>query len=195
MNILVASPSALVGDASHRWRDWPIRLATVASRSKLRPMMLARFPVLDKDLLELARQYIRTEAKIPSIEAVFRDRDEGTPKPAVTQPGEGSCGLARHKPTASPLPSTYPRIWHGWGGVTERASAADLAKLEAVLTRSDLAELGYERAPSMRSSGDVPVEVWEGYSRPMIRISEFLEWRERSTYRGDRVRPVGGGIR
>ena len=37
-----------------------------------------------------------------------------------------------------------------------------------------------------------PVEVWEGYSRPLIRVADFLEWRERSTYRGDRVRPTAG---
>jgi len=61
------------------------------------------------------RTHVRTEHKFPSIEAVFRNHDEGTTKPAVTQPGEGSCGLARHKPTASPLPSTYPRVWHGLG--------------------------------------------------------------------------------
>jgi hypothetical protein len=35
-----------------------------------------------------------------------------------------------------------------------------------------------------------PVEVWPGYSKPMIRVSDFVEWRERCTYRGDRVRPT-----
>jgi hypothetical protein len=36
----------------------------------------------------------------------------------------------------------------------------------------------------------VPVEVWPGYSRPLIRVADFLDWRERNTYRGDRVRPT-----
>ncbi|MBA3432468.1 MAG: hypothetical protein H0U08_00070 [Actinobacteria bacterium] len=80
--------------------------------------------------------------------------------------------------------------------MTERASAADrVANPEAVLTRSDLAELGYERPAVDAIFRACPVEVWEGYSRPIIRVSDFLEWRERSTYRGDRVRPVAGGIR
>jgi len=29
----------------------------------------------------------------------------------------------------------------------------------------------------------------------MFCVADFLEWRERSTYRGDRVRPVEEGIR
>jgi len=32
------------------------------------------------------------------------------------------------------------------------------------------------------------MEVWLGYSRPMIRVAGFLEWLDRCTYRGDRVR-------
>lgn len=76
-----------------------------------------------------------------------------------------------------------------WNGVTERPTAADrLANLDAVLTRSDLVELGYERRAVDAIFRACPVEVWEGYSRPMIRVADFLEWRERSTYRGDRVR-------
>ncbi len=61
------------------------------------------------------RTHVRVESEIPSIESVLRNRDEGTTRPAVTQPGEGSCGLARHKPTASSLLFTYPRAWHGLG--------------------------------------------------------------------------------
>lgn len=61
-----------------------------------------------------------------------------------------------------------------------------------VLSRTDLAELGYERRAVDAIFRACPVEVWEGYSRPLIRVADFLEWRERSTYRGDRVRPIGG---
>ena len=61
------------------------------------------------------RTHVRPKHKVPSIEAVFGTREEGTTQPAVTQPGEGSCGLARHKPTASPLPFPYSRVWHGLG--------------------------------------------------------------------------------
>lgn len=71
------------------------------------------------------------------------------------------------------------------------AAADRLGNPNAVLTRSDLAELGYERR-AVDAIRACPVEVWDGYSRPLIRVADFLEWRERSTYRGDRVRPVGG---
>lgn len=73
--------------------------------------------------------------------------------------------------------------------MSARPSASDrLASLDAVLTRSDLSELGYERRAVDAIFRACPVEVWDGYSRPMIRVADFLEWRERSTYRGDRVR-------
>jgi hypothetical protein len=58
----------------------------------------------------------------------------------------------------------------------------------AVLTRSDLSELGYERRAVDAIFRACPVERWPGYSRPMIRVADFLVWRERCTYRGDRVR-------
>lgn len=60
---------------------------------------------------------------------------------------------------------------------------------EAVLSRTDLRDLGYERRAIDAIFQAVPVEVWPGYSRPMIRVRDFLDWRERCTYRGDRVRP------
>ena len=75
--------------------------------------------------------------------------------------------------------------------VSARPSAAErLANPEAVLTRGDLAELGYERRAVDAIFRACPVEAWPGYSRPMLRVSAFLEWRERSTYSGDRVRPT-----
>ncbi len=74
--------------------------------------------------------------------------------------------------------------------MSARPPAAErLANPDAVLTRSDLVELGYERRCVDAIFRACSIEVWDGYSRPMIRVSDFLEWRERSTYRGDRVRP------
>jgi hypothetical protein len=72
-----------------------------------------------------------------------------------------------------------------------RPSAAErLANPDAVLTRSDLAELGYERRAIDAIFRACPIESWPGYRRPMIRVSDFLAWRERCTYRdGERVRP------
>jgi hypothetical protein len=63
-----------------------------------------------------------------------------------------------------------------------------LANPDAVLSRSDLAALGYERRAVDAIFRAVPVESWPGYSRPLITVRSFVEWRERSTYRGDRVR-------
>jgi hypothetical protein len=73
--------------------------------------------------------------------------------------------------------------------VSARPSAASrLENPGAVLTRGDLAELGYERRAVDAIFRACPVEKWDGYSRPMIRVASFLEWRELATYRGDRVR-------
>jgi hypothetical protein len=72
-----------------------------------------------------------------------------------------------------------------------RPSPADrLSNPDAVLTRSDLRELGYERRCIDAIFRACPVEAWPDYGRPMIRVASFLEWRERNTYRGDRVRPT-----
>jgi hypothetical protein len=65
-----------------------------------------------------------------------------------------------------------------------------LERPDAVLTRGDLRKLGYERRAVDAIYRACPVEVWPGYSKPMIRVADFLEWRERCTYRGDRVRPT-----
>ncbi len=74
----------------------------------------------------------------------------------------------------------------GFDPVSNRPTAAErLPNPEAVLTRSGLADLGYERRAVDAIFRACPVEVWEGYSRPMIRVSDFLEWRERSTFRCD----------
>ncbi len=66
---------------------------------------------------------------------------------------------------------------------------------EAVLTRSDLAALGYPRRAidvifkhvTREGAG---VQSLPGFSRPMIRVADFLAFRERWTYRDDRVRPT-----
>jgi hypothetical protein len=68
--------------------------------------------------------------------------------------------------------------------------AVRLENPDAVLTRTDLRELGYERRAVDAIFRACPVECWPGYSKPMIRVSDFVEWRERCTFRGDRVRPT-----
>jgi hypothetical protein len=63
-----------------------------------------------------------------------------------------------------------------------------------VLSRTDLAELGYPRravdaifrAVAVHGSG---VQVIPGYSRPLILVRDFLAERERCAFRDDRVLP------
>lgn len=74
--------------------------------------------------------------------------------------------------------------------MTDRMSAHErLSNPDAVLSRTDLAQLGYPRRCVDVIFRNCPVQAWPGYSRPLIRVADFLDWRERSTYRGDRVRP------
>lgn len=61
---------------------------------------------------------------------------------------------------------------------------------DAVLTRTDLAQLGYgRRAIDAIFKACGAVEKWEG-GRPMIRVADFVRAREERTFRGDRVRPM-----
>jgi hypothetical protein len=71
-----------------------------------------------------------------------------------------------------------------------RPSAADLLRTPgALLTRSHLRELGLERRAIDAVFRALPVVELPGYSRPLIRAEDYLALIERSTYRGDRVRP------
>jgi hypothetical protein len=74
--------------------------------------------------------------------------------------------------------------------MTARPSPAErLTDLNAVLSRSDLRELGWERRAVDAIFRACPVVVLPGYSRPLIRVGDYLELLERSTYRdGERVR-------
>lgn len=59
---------------------------------------------------------------------------------------------------------------------------------DAVLSRTDLRELGYERRAVDAIFRACPVEAWPGYSRPLIRVADFLAWRAKCTSAEDRVR-------
>jgi hypothetical protein len=75
--------------------------------------------------------------------------------------------------------------------MSERPAAVDrLSNPAAVLTRSDLVELGLERRAVDAVFRACPIVALPGYSRPMVRVADYLELLERSTYRGDRVRPT-----
>ena len=70
-----------------------------------------------------------------------------------------------------------------------RPVADRLAIPDAVLSRGDLRELGYERRAIDAIFRACPVVVLPGYKRPLIRVGDYLEYVEQSTYRdGERVR-------
>ena len=60
---------------------------------------------------------------------------------------------------------------------------------EALLSRTDLAELGLARRGVDAVFRALDVVVLPGYSRPMVRVADYIGLVERSTYREDRVRP------
>jgi hypothetical protein len=72
----------------------------------------------------------------------------------------------------------------------KRPAAADLfAEPEALLTRSDLRELGLERRAVDAVFRALPVVAIPGYSRPLVRVEDYRKLVERNTFRDDRVRP------
>lgn len=72
----------------------------------------------------------------------------------------------------------------------QRPSPAVLLETpDALLTRSDLRELGLERRAVDAVFRTLPIVSLPGYSRPLIRARQYLELVEQHTYRDDRVRP------
>jgi hypothetical protein len=69
-------------------------------------------------------------------------------------------------------------------------AASRLADPDGFLSRTDLRELGLERRAVDAVFRALPVVVFPGYTRPLVRVGDYLELLERSTYRGDRVRPT-----
>lgn len=67
--------------------------------------------------------------------------------------------------------------------------AADLlTRPGGLLTRSHLRELGLERRAIDAIFRALPTVHLPGYSRPMVRVEDYLLLVERCTYAGDRVR-------
>ena len=62
----------------------------------------------------------------------------------------------------------------------------------ALLSRSHLRELGLERRAVDAVFRALPVVVLPGYSRPMVRASDYRELIEQSTFTDKRVRPPPG---
>ena len=70
----------------------------------------------------------------------------------------------------------------------QRVLGERLAMPEALLSRTDLALLGLPRRAVDAIFRELDVVVLPGYSRPMVRVADYLELMERSTFRDDRVR-------
>jgi hypothetical protein len=67
--------------------------------------------------------------------------------------------------------------------------AERLANPDAVLSRSDLRELGYERRAVDAIFRGCPVVALPGYSRPLVRVRDYLAFLEANTHDGrSRVR-------
>lgn len=64
-----------------------------------------------------------------------------------------------------------------------------LSMPDALLTRTHLRELGLERRAVDAVFRAIPVVDLPGYSRPMVRVEDYLELIGQHTYRDDRVRP------
>lgn len=72
--------------------------------------------------------------------------------------------------------------------MTDRPSAAErLDNPRALLNRGDLRELGLERRGVDAIFRALPVVVLPGYRRPLIKVADYLELVERSTYDESRV--------
>jgi hypothetical protein len=71
-----------------------------------------------------------------------------------------------------------------------RPTAAELLETpSALLSRTQLRELGYERRAVDAIFRCCPVVVLPGYSRPLIRVADYQAFLERCTYDGrSRVR-------
>lgn len=61
---------------------------------------------------------------------------------------------------------------------------------DALLSRTDLRDLGLPRRAVDAVVRALPVVELPGFSRPFVRVGDYRELVEHSTYRGDRVRGV-----
>lgn len=67
-----------------------------------------------------------------------------------------------------------------------------LREPDGLLTTSHLAQLGLPRRAIDAVLRELETVHLPGYSRPLVRVADYLALVERSTFAGDRVRPSGG---
>lgn len=104
-----------------------------------------------------------------------------TPNPEAER--GGPVNLADAAMTGAKLPSA--RVEACRPGPTKL-----LETPEALLTRKHLHELGLERRAIDAVFRALAVVALPGYSRPMIRVRDYLELLDNCTFRDDRVRPI-----
>ena len=134
----------------------------------------------------------------------------GTPGGGVATHSLGSTRIPRALPARKSGRNSKPRwgrgfevrVWSCGSTPAHRVSGSRLGphreqrpsptsrleNSEAVLSRSDLRELGYERRAVDAIFRGCPVIAIPGYTRPLIRVAEFLAYLEQHTHRDDRVR-------
>jgi hypothetical protein len=75
--------------------------------------------------------------------------------------------------------------------VSGRPSAAELLSTPgAVLSRTDLRQLGWERRAIDAIFRELDVVILPGYRRPHVRVEDYLSLLEQFRYGDDRVRPT-----
>ena len=74
--------------------------------------------------------------------------------------------------------------------MTRRTVTELLETPGALLSRTHLRELGYERRAVDAIFRGCPVVSLPGYSRPLVRAEDYRAFLEVHTYRNERVRPA-----
>ncbi len=112
-------------------------------------------------------------------------------RPVVGAPGKQGAPSSPHaaeKGRAAPQATDSAPIDHT---VQHHPIATELLSMpDALLTRTHLRDLGLERRAVDAVFRALPVVALPGYSRPMVRVEDYLALVERNTFRGDRVRPM-----
>ena len=127
---------------------------------------------------KVAAQQLEIESTLPKLhETAERPRSLKT----TGAPGRShTADISRQSAEGAPAP----------GRAAARPSTPELLETPgALLTRTHLRGLGLERRAIDAVFRALPVVALPGYSRPMIRVEQYLEFVEHHTYRDDRVRP------